>query len=297
MNPFASFLRPIKRGKHAVEDYFHFRPLPGFEPREVLRGGFSSKVIVEELRKSGICKLERYLDPERLKACRMAWEEMLRSHGEPSPDTPAAIQIPFDCGKGGVLAGLVLDELILAAVENYYERPVYLVGGRAQRLSPIEPYTDKAFQWHHDAKGKYLKAMWLLNDVPVDGQRMSYIPGSHRQRRAFTTYQETRLTEQEARRTGPVFECAGPAGTVFIFDTNGIHRGNRNRGPIRDTVVGIYSAGRYRMGCSFEDGKLSHLSAWQKDVLSRSRKASLGILVRYPTCRVEAAPSAERPLS
>ena len=282
MTPAASFLRPLKSGLHAVEDYFHFRPLPGFKPREVLRGTVSSQVVVEELRKNGICKLERYLNFERLKDCQMAWEEMIRSYGQPSPDTPAAVQIPFDCGRGGVLAELVLDELILAAIENYYERPVYLVGGRAQRLFPTEPYTDKAFQWHHDAKGKYLKAMWLLTDVPLNGQRMSYISGSHRQRRAFTTYQETRLTEPEARRAGPVFECAGPAGTVILFDTNGIHRGNRNRGPIRDTVLGIYSAGRYRMGCSFEIGKLSHLSPWQKAVLSRSRKASPQILVQYP---------------
>jgi len=274
MNPSASFLRPIKSGLHAVEDYFHFRPLPGFKPWEATRGKLSSKAVADELRKNGICKLERYLNSERLKDCRLAWEAMLRSHGEPSPDTPAAVQISFDCGKGGVLAELVLDEMILAAIENYYGRPVYLVGGSAQRLFPIEPYTDKAFQWHHDAKGKYLKAMWLLTDAPLDGQRMSYIPGSHRQRHAFTTYQETRLTEQEARRYGPVSECAGPAGTVFIFDTNGIHRGNRNRGPIRDTVLGNYSAGRHRRGCSFEDEKLSHLSAWQKDVLSRSRKAS-----------------------
>lgn len=282
MTPSASFLRPLKSGLHAVEDYFHLRPLPGFKPREVLRGTFSSQVVVEELRKNGICKLERYLNSERLKGCQAAWEAMLRSYGQPSPDTPATVQIPFDCGRGGILAELVLDELILAAIENYYERPVYLVGGRAQRLFPTEPYTDKAFQWHHDAKGKYLKAMWLLTDAPSDGQRMSYILGSHRQRHAFTTYQETRLTEQEARRAGPVFECAGPAGTVILFDTNGIHRGNRNRGPIRDTMLGIYSAGRYRMGCSFEVEKLSHLSPWQKDVLSRSRKASPGFLVRYP---------------
>jgi len=123
--------------------------------------------------------------------------------------------------------------------------------------------------------------MWLLTDVPEGGQRMSYVLGSHRQRRHFSSYRETRFSDEQARRCGPVLECAGPAGTVFLFDTNGIHRGNRNRGPLRDTVTGQYSAGRYRMGCSFEDGLSQRLSPWQREVLYRSRTASPGFQGKY----------------
>jgi len=123
------FLSPVKNGLRAVGDYFHFRSLPGFKPRKAALRAFSSEAAAEELRQNGICRMEGYLEPDRIRDCRLAWEQMLESHGDPSPDTPGAIQLPFDCGKGGVLAGLVLEELVLAAVENYYERPVYLVGG------------------------------------------------------------------------------------------------------------------------------------------------------------------------
>jgi len=175
-----------------------------------------------------------------------------------------------------IFADLILDELILAAVEAYYARPIYLVTSQIQRLDPIEPYEGRAFQWHHDSKGKYVKAMWLLTNVPITGQRMSYIVGSHTIKHSFTTYEETRFTDAQARRYGKVIECSAPAGSVIVFDTNGIHRGNRNLGLIRDIVVGTYSAGRYLHGCQFDLKSLRHLNEWQKLILKRSQTASRG---------------------
>lgn len=271
----SSILKPIRSGIRVVRDYFHYRPLPGYEPREVVRGRFSSRVLAEVLEADGICILENFLEPERLAACREAFESTIaeseRDALRRADETPAARNHNVDCGLGGIFADMVLDELILAGVEEYYRRPIYLAMSRIQRLHPVEPYEDRAFQWHHDAKGKYVKAMWLLTDVPADGQRMSYVVGSHKVRHAFSTYEETRITEGQARRFGPILECAGPAGSVVVFDTNAVHRGNRNLGPIRETLVGVYSAGRYVQGCSFDASRLGHLSPWQRSVLERSR--------------------------
>ncbi len=75
---------------------------------------------------------------------------------------------------------------------------------------------------------------------------------------------------------GQVVECAGPSGSIVLFDTNGIHRGNRNAGPRRDALVGVYSMGRYLSGYDFEPASLPWLSARQAAVLERSRNASPG---------------------
>jgi hypothetical protein len=75
-------------------------------------------------------------------------------------------------------------------------------------------------------------------------------------------------------RRAPV-ECAGPAGSVILFDSNGIHRGNRNLGPRREVVFGVYSAGRHLEGCRFDVGHLYDLADWQKAILVRSRTANI----------------------
>jgi hypothetical protein len=119
--------------------------------------------------------------------------------------------------------------------------------------------------------------MWLLTDVPVTGQRMSYLAGSHATKHQWRTHEDTRFTEARARAIGGrVVECAAPAGSVVLFDTNGVHRPNRNAGPVRDTLVGVYSAGRYREGCEVDASVFSRLSSWQLTVLERSRMRSGG---------------------
>lgn len=267
---------PIRTGIRRARAYTQTGPLPWFKSRQVVQGRFASQCVVEALHRDGVCVLERYLTSEQVAAYRAALNDIVLSAPNQG-DTPGAYLRRIDFRQHPVFARLALDELLLAAVEAYYARPIYLAFSQVQRLNPIEAYEARAFQWHHDAKGKYVKAMWLLTDVPATGQRMSYILGSHRTHRVFSTYRETRLTDGQARVSGSVFECAAPAGSVVIFDTNGIHRGNRNPGPIRELVLGVYSAGRYRLGNEFDLATLSWLSPWQAEILRRSKTGSPGM--------------------
>ena len=271
-NPITSVRQAVWR----VRDYFHFQPMAGFRAREVTRGAFSSLAVAETLKSRGICVLENYLSAEALKAYQAAWNDLELSPPYPdSPDMePNSLIARIDFVKHPIFADLVLDDLVLAGIEAYYGRPISLVVPQAWRLDPIEPYEGTAFRWHHDCKGKYVKAMWLITDVPPNGQRMSYIAGSHSIKHRWTSYEETRFTDEQVKDCGERVECAAPAGSVVIFDTNGFHRGNRNLGPTRDTIYGTYSAGRYRLGCEFDLATLPHLSEWQKAVLLRSRTPS-----------------------
>ena len=267
-------LLPLRRGVREIRDYFHYRPRPGFKPREIVRGPFSSVAVARSLRERGVCILEGALAPEKLRAAREAFEDLFvdadgRVLGR--TDVPETYSRVIDCAQHPLLAELVLDELILAAVEAYYARPIYVATTQANRLDPVEPFDGDSYQWHHDTKGKYVKTMWLLTDVRRDGQRMSYVAGSHTLRHRGTTYEDSRFADDHAKSLGEVVECVGPAGSVVVFDTNGIHRGNRNRGPRRDVLFGVYSAGRYLLGCRFEPERVGHLTEWQREVLERSQ--------------------------
>lgn len=191
-------------------------------------------------------------------------------------EEPGMFNQLVDLAKHPLFADLVLDELVLAAVEAYYARSIYLAAAQANRLEPVPPYEGSSYQWHHDMRRKYVKAMWLLTDVAPDGQRMTYIIGSHKFKHRGTSYNDSRFSDAEARSYGPALECAAQAGSVVIFDTNGLHRGNRNLGPQRDTLFGVYSVGRHLHGCRFDLDALPHLTGWQRSVLERSRHASKG---------------------
>lgn len=272
-------LNPVRSEVRQIQDYFHYRPLLRYKAEDVVRGGVSSLAVAELLRLRGICVLENVLDRQRLLACRDELDSLfVDSEGRPVglTDVPGTYSRQIGGVQQSVFAELVLDDVILAAVEAYYARPIYLTEVQVNRLEPVERYEGDSYQWHHDMKGKYVKAMWLLTDVPVEGQRMSYVAGSHRLKHRTTRYEESRFTDAQAHVYGEVVECVAPAGSVVVFDTNGIHRGNRNRGPRRDVVFGVYSAGRYRLGCRFEEERLGRLTERQQGILQRSRTPSQG---------------------
>lgn len=157
----------------------------------------------------------------------------------------------FDGGKqenylatSKVFSAAAVDLYLTALVSCYWGKPIQLAYCHGYRLDPIEPREYRAFRWHHDLKRKQVRVMVLLSDTPVEGQRMDYIAGSHRVWHRFTNHRHVRFTEEQALSYGPPIHCVGPAGTVVLFDANGIHRGNRNLGPRRDQYTFNYTAGR-----------------------------------------------------
>jgi hypothetical protein len=143
------------------------------------------------------------------------------------------------------LSKSVFDPFLMSLVRYYWGKPVYFAETSGTRLEPLEIADYSAWQWHHDAKRMQVKVMIVLTDVPDDGQRMFYLAGTHRLwHGVITSYEETRVPNEVADKYGAPIECYGPAGSVVIFDTNGIHRGNRTLGSRRDTWTHNYTAGR-----------------------------------------------------
>jgi hypothetical protein len=142
------------------------------------------------------------------------------------------------------LSKVAVDPYLTALVSYYWGKPIRLAYCHGYRLEPVEPREYRAFRWHHDLKRKQVRVMVLLTDTPIEGQRMDYIAGSHRVWHLFANHRHVRFTDEEARSYGLPIHCIGPAGTVVLFNANGIHRGNRNLGPRRDQYTFNYTAGR-----------------------------------------------------
>jgi hypothetical protein len=75
---------------------------------------------------------------------------------------------------------------------------------------------------------------------------MNLIPKTHKIWHNFTNYEDTRFDGDQIKpffkNFGNAVHCTGPAGTVCVFDTNMLHRANRD-GPMRDVWVFNYTAG------------------------------------------------------
>lgn len=142
-----------------------------------------------------------------------------------------------------------LDDTLLKVIAGYYRRRFFLTRADAMRLLPTTPERYGSFQWHHDTRGRQVKIMVLLNDLDERGQCMRYVKGSHGR---YYTHdrmygQGSRFEDDFAANPVSDYETVkvfGPAGTAAIFDTNGLHCGNRNDVGKRDTLTYCYTTGR-----------------------------------------------------
>lgn len=158
----------------------------------------------------------------------------------------------------------------LTTTANYYlGKAAHIKRAYFMRYLPQEPMDRNQFRWHHDMEDRQLKIMLLLSEVGEDDQFMSYIPGSHN---AFHPYErflknaldfdycESYLSEIKEFRT------LGTAGDLFLFDSNGMHRGNRSEGRSRDALFVEFTT----------DGNQDNI--WGSSVTPES-------LQEYPECR------------
>jgi hypothetical protein len=102
---------------------------------------------------------------------------------------------------------------------------------------------------------------------------MSYMKGSNSiYHSLFRTSVNNRFTQEEVDSIcgKTAFKCIGKAGTVFVFDANGFHRGNRNLGAVRDTLINQYTAGRYLWAFDIPEKHLARLSEGQLAFLKRN---------------------------
>ena len=171
-----------------------------------------------------------------------------------------------------ILFATSCDPLVSRIAHNYFSRQAYLATVAMYRIEPTKQFRGSSYQWHHDSKGKQVKAMLLLTEVGEEDQRMTYLKGSHKAYRFGTTYEDTRFETDEKLQSQignkeNLIECTGPAGTVIVFDTNGLHSGNRNEAKTRDVLTNVYWAKKPKQAVPINGQYVRHTDPYGQRVV------------------------------
>lgn len=142
-------------------------------------------------------------------------------------------------------AKLCVDKKIMWIVNNYFQGQGYLEQAAATRLLPGGRPGEGSFQWHTDAWGKRVHVMVLLTDVDSGDQAMTYVLESNKIEHPYNIFSNSRVTLDYCKKmmgdNVEVYKATGKIGDIFVFDSNGIHSGNRTKGSTRDTLLAMYS--------------------------------------------------------
>lgn len=145
------------------------------------------------------------------------------------------------------LLAVCCDSSIPALAHRYLRKTAHLKRCYAMRYLASDSMTRSQFHWHHDMEDKQMKAMVLLTDVDEEGQCMTYVRGSHR---AFHPYERFLRNDLDFDYCGgylpriDIVKATGRAGDVYLFDSNGMHRGNRSHTSLRDALFLEFTADR-----------------------------------------------------
>lgn len=256
-----------------LDEFIYRLPNPLSKINNYVKIKPEDKKLIKILNKEGIVKIENFLDNQSLNQLKFLFEneinyieslDILNYEKKQTPlthyncsdyyevrsynkkDNSSHNLNPLNISKN--FFEIIINERIISIISEYLGKKISLQQAAIGRIYPREPENYSSYQWHRDTLGKRINVMILISDVKEDQQRMSYLKKSHKK---YLTKEEcknySRISDKDADRMKlERFECSGLAGTVFIFDANGIHRGNRNLTIPRDVIIFSYGAGRYQ---------------------------------------------------
>lgn len=200
------------------------------------------------------------------------------------------------------LTRLCCHPTLLDAASLYLGRAPHIQRGGAMRYLPSPAVSNDMFGWHHDMEEKRFKVMILLTGVGEGGQHMSYLVRSHTLFHPYAMFFENPCSVDYCRAHLPnveVFDAVGTAGDMFVFDSNGAHRGNRSESAdIRDVFMVEYTADTSHIWGGDVDPRVldevGPLSPNPFDRLLRSHKLWEQPMVRKAATWIENLPHVER---
>lgn len=234
---------------YRFKEYLHRRPDPDFDWTFVVPASAQLMEQARTLREDGIVLLPGYFSGDVLRRLQQGFERVIRERVQ-KDSVKDTVSAPNFLDVDEVFPSTALDDTILELMARYFRKPFGLGRVGATRLLPTAAYRDHSYQWHHDGRGRQLHLMILLTPVSSDGQRMKYLSGSHLRFYSKSRGQGhgTRFEKDIVRGDklgNRVVEVTGPAGTVAVFDSNGLHSGTRNLSAVRDTVIYSYLSVRH----------------------------------------------------
>lgn len=232
-----------------AREYLHRKPDPSFDWHFAPAAGRALAAReIENLKREGILLLPGYFQGAFLEELRAGFERVASNHPNPY-DPDSHLNMDFLC-ESPVFLKAALDDYLLEILGGYYGKKFALGRAQAMRHLPTPPIRYGSYQWHHDARGRQIHAMILLTDLKADGQKMSYLRQSHhRYYDHFRGLGDGSRFEKDMQDRpdlqSQVMDITGPAGTVALFDSNGLHTGYRNETARRDILLFYYVTSRH----------------------------------------------------
>jgi hypothetical protein len=206
------------------------------------------RAILDTLVRDGICVIPDYMEPAAVEELRTEVGRLLRRvrDGEEIPGTRAFRYPEYACyhldgaeAHAPKMTALLDDPMLLSVAAAYGGGRVVPRGVRAElRDEPLK--NEMVDDLHADTWRFRFKAILYLTDVTEETSPFRFLPGTHRGdgwrvRRfgydylghALHGYAPTeRIRSAEAHRrleASPERRVTGPAGTLILFDTRGLH--------------------------------------------------------------------------
>lgn len=200
------------------------------------------ETAVAGLRKDGIVSFPGYFADQA--------DQLRRAYAKPENEYEAANRyerIFFGPTASPLITDVTLSETMLSIAARYMDCQPYLRHGSSLAvLKPADTTVPRygvfnglqEWPWHIDTPN-LLSFHILLNESDAMGTRMRYAMGSHKINRAASGIR----SEEMMTSRHEIFECVGPAGTVYIFDNNGFHRPHAVANSMRMTFEFYFTPG------------------------------------------------------
>ncbi len=243
-------------GRHLLAD------LGDYTRVRLSRGSFSDARVeqaVEAIRRDGYIVLPRYWEAERAELVRHDMLALLGDGENQDFENGSYLrfkkELAYDQGVARVFHADRLhpevksfkdDPFIMEVASRIFEVPFHSILTIYQHNNDA---TDGATTrgYHIDGFAKELKAFMYLEDVVEESGPFTFVPGSHRdhwlrvRKEVFrdgggdapTTIRPEEYPQGEASEV----QLTGPAGSLIIADTRGVHRGAPQRGRSRSVLV------------------------------------------------------------
>lgn len=164
------------------------------------------------------------------------------------------------------LVRLCCHPVLVETANHYLGKRAHIKRVYGMHYLPSPHVETHQFGWHHDMEERILKVMILLTDLAGRDQYMSYVPGTHNVMHPYPRFLENKLDHAYygiSPHDPPVVNTLGKAGDMFLFDANGMHRGNRSMGRVRDALFIEYTVDGNKgniWGSELSAGKLDSLT-------------------------------------
>lgn len=163
----------------------------------------------------------------------------------------------------------------IETVNHYLEKVAYIKRVYAMRYLPFKPMNTAQFEWHHDMEDRQLKILLLLTDIDEQDQYMNYVKGTHK---VFHPYQGFLKHNydleyfKESINDFEIIKTTRKAGDLFLFDSNGMHRGVRSNGRVRDAYFIEFTAAKNKNNIWGSESANDLASAARKDRINTLHK-------------------------